>query len=105
MIISTELANVTDANKPTPYPHWMLLENYEQPAIPSATVDHCVKGDGFRADTCASNSIGCPVLRTSLSSRQAAPAAIQVCSPSWLSKTSAALPSTWSTSASTAIGL
>jgi glucosamine--fructose-6-phosphate aminotransferase (isomerizing) len=53
MIILTEPATVMNTNSPFPYAHWMLREIYEQPATLSATVDHYVAGDRFRADTCA----------------------------------------------------
>jgi glucosamine--fructose-6-phosphate aminotransferase (isomerizing) len=45
---------VTNPNSSLPNMSWMLREIYEQPATLSATVHHYVKGDGFRADTCAS---------------------------------------------------
>jgi len=53
MIILTEPATVMNTNSPFPYAHWMLREIYEQPATLSATVDHYIAGDQFRADTCA----------------------------------------------------
>jgi glutamine---fructose-6-phosphate transaminase (isomerizing) len=43
---------VTTANNPSPYAHWMLREIHEQPATLSATLNHYLDGDGFRAETC-----------------------------------------------------
>lgn len=37
---------------PTPYPHWMLREIYEQPSRLAATLSRYVDADGLRADTC-----------------------------------------------------
>ena len=44
---------MTTANNPSPFAHWMLREIYQQPETLSATLDHYVEGDGFRAATCA----------------------------------------------------
>jgi glutamine---fructose-6-phosphate transaminase (isomerizing) len=43
---------VTTANKPLPYPHWMLREIYEQPATLAATLGQYIGVGGFRMDTC-----------------------------------------------------
>lgn len=42
-----------DTNTPSPHPHWMLREIYEQPATLSATLDRYVADGNFRGDTCA----------------------------------------------------
>lgn len=38
---------------PSPFPHWMLREMYEQPDALSATLNEYVSGERFRDDTCA----------------------------------------------------
>ena len=42
---------MTDAT-PSPFPHWMLREIYDQPASLAATLDRYVDGTAFRAATC-----------------------------------------------------
>lgn len=37
-------------NDPTPFPHWMLREIYEQPATLTATLERYVEGDQFRQE-------------------------------------------------------
>ncbi len=41
-----------NSSNPSPFPHWMLREIYEQPATLTATLDRYVDFKGFRADTC-----------------------------------------------------
>ena len=43
---------MTTATNPSPYAHWMLREIYEQPGTLSATLNHYLDGDKFRAETC-----------------------------------------------------
>src|ERR1700722_14418757 len=44
---------MTNSDSPSPYPHWMLREIYEQPATLAATLARYVDAEGFRAETCA----------------------------------------------------
>jgi glucosamine--fructose-6-phosphate aminotransferase (isomerizing) len=41
-----------ETDTPTPYPHWMLREIYEQPASLQATLDSYVAAGAFRRDRC-----------------------------------------------------
>jgi glutamine---fructose-6-phosphate transaminase (isomerizing) len=43
---------MTNSESPSPYPHWMLREIYEQPATLAATLARYVDAEGFRAETC-----------------------------------------------------
>jgi glucosamine--fructose-6-phosphate aminotransferase (isomerizing) len=43
---------MTDSETPSPYPHWMLREIYQQPAILADTFHHYVADGAFRSDTC-----------------------------------------------------
>lgn len=43
---------MSEPTSPSPFPHWMLREIFEQPAALSATIEQYVDGKRFREETC-----------------------------------------------------